>query len=434
MHTPELQALIESATRQFQALLAAKGDGEGTRLVSYRGVYYLSKLGLCVHLSLYSKRTYGGPNGDFVLLSHSALEAPSAAFAALESRIEAAIAQGEAALTTDLGESLGLARIAPSEELFVDEAQDAKRRASLDKMLARFDAVSAKFTEHYQLRLPRWMAVLAAFFDSLSVLEQSGMESLGRSAGGALDYFKDGGLDRAPRDGLDPRLEMRFRCDPAEMVSFLWGDSDGLHYGMFFDDPAELPGAIVHNYARDSGETWVDAQTSGVSLLAERVRERFEDPYRDEEPPLSLWAVRSALRWFAAADRRALDEDGVVRYRGVPRESMLGSVSAVLPKSAGNPRLSRQQVDARQVEYRKKRTPKIMREWLMEAREELAKAKPAFAYTLGRELHWLDSDLYRKESAELLIAAYEALGRHALAEIARVHVAHRDLRSVTVYR
>jgi F0F1-type ATP synthase membrane subunit b/b' len=76
---------------------------------------------------------------------------------------------------------------------------------------------------------------------------------------------------------------------------------------------------------------------------------------------------------------------------------------------------------------------KNLREWLAEAREELAKGKPAFAYTIGRELHWLDSDLYRKESAELLVAAYEAMGRRALAEITRAHVANRDLPSVGVF-
>jgi hypothetical protein len=36
-------------------------------------------------------------------------------------------------------------------------------------------------------------------------------------------------------------------------------------------------------------------------------------------------------------------------------------------------------------------------------------------------------------SEELLVAAYEALGRSALADILRVHVAKRDLPMVTVF-
>ncbi len=67
------------------------------------------------------------------------------------------------------------------------------------------------------------------------------------------------------------------------------------------------------------------------------------------------------------------------------------------------------------------------------AREELADGKPAFALVLGRELHWFDDDRTRDEALALLKEAYGALGRDALASIAEVHHAHRDLRSVGVY-
>ncbi len=52
---------------------------------------------------------------------------------------------------------------------------------------------------------------------------------------------------------------------------------------------------------------------------------------------------------------------------------------------------------------------------------------------LGRELHWCDDDETREVSLELLVDAYRALGRDALAEIARVHHANRDLKSVDIY-
>jgi hypothetical protein len=65
--------------------------------------------------------------------------------------------------------------------------------------------------------------------------------------------------------------------------------------------------------------------------------------------------------------------------------------------------------------------------------EALKHGKPAFALTLGRELHWLDAEKHRATSVTLLCDAYKALGRHALAEIATVHHAHRDLKSVGVY-
>jgi hypothetical protein len=110
---------------------------------------------------------------------------------------------------------------------------------------------------------------------------------------------------------------------------------------------------------------------------------------------------------------------------------LLGGVSAVLPDwayaSKKKPTLAQ-----REAEYKRKGSKKLAA-WLREARDEMAAGKPAFAYTLGRELHWLDTDAHRDEGASLLIGAYEALGRTALAEIARVHVAHRDLADVSVF-
>jgi hypothetical protein len=61
-----------------------------------------------------------------------------------------------------------------------------------------------------------------------------------------------------------------------------------------------------------------------------------------------------------------------------------------------------------------------------------AEMPPAFALAVGGELHWLDQDEYRTASRELLVGAYRALGRDALAAIIEVHIAHRDLRSVGV--
>jgi len=56
------------------------------------------------------------------------------------------------------------------------------------------------------------------------------------------------------------------------------------------------------------------------------------------------------------------------------------------------------------------------------------------ALFLARELHWSDHDALRDEAADLGIRAYQAIGRHPLAEVLRVHVAHRDLTSVHIYR
>ena len=59
-----------------------------------------------------------------------------------------------------------------------------------------------------------------------------------------------------------------------------------------------------------------------------------------------------------------------------------------------------------------------------------AAGDPAPALVLGRDLHWLG----RPEAAPLLVAAYTALGRPALAGIAAAHHAQRELPNVGVLR
>lgn len=433
MYTPEEQQSIARASQHWTERFAKSVDLGQVKLSSFNAPYFLPSLGLCARVELFDAKTYESVGADLVILERSALQQPDPSWSALDARIEALRKSGRRALRRPLAETLGLEEVRPSDELFVDETQARRRAKSLEAMQARFDAVAAKFFEHYGLRLPRWMAVLAALFDSLSELESQGFSYLGRRPAGITKYFRDGALERATIDGLDPRLEWRFRCDPPEMVSILHGDSDGLHYGMFFDDPKELPAGIVHNYARDSAETVFDEARTGIGLLLAEAQGRFDqaEEYGDERPPLSLWAARAALRAFSDADERALREDGEVPNVRARREMLLGGVSAVLPAGAYTNK-KKPTLEQREAEYKRKGSKKLAA-WLREARDEMAAGKPAFAYTLGRELHWFDSDAHRDEGAALLIGAYEALGRKALAEIARVHLAHRDLPDVSVF-
>ncbi len=433
MHTPELEQLLRLAKERFATIFENTIEMGEVSLASFRPPYFVRSLGLCARLSLYSAENYRGPHADLVVLPRERFESPDDAWAALEAQIAALRGDARPALGRPLGETLGLREVDAAKVLWDDPLRDEERAASLAKMTARFDAAHAKFHEHYGLRLPRWMAVLAALFDSLDELERSGLETLGRSGGGVLEYFEDGGLERAIKDGLDARLEMRFRRDPPEMVSFLWGDSDGGHFGLFYDDPAELPARIVNNYARDSGETWCEDETTGISLLHRTAIERLEDPYRaaDDPVPVALYALERAIRYFVSSDEAAVAQDGPVPFQRDERVQLLGGMSAVVPASAFKSARARQTPESRYQEY--KRKTKIVREWIDEAREELAKGKPGFAYVLGRELHWFDGDAHRAAGAELLIGAYEALGRHALADIARVHTRHRDLGSVGVF-
>src|SRR5262245_48877862 len=112
----------------------------------------------------------------------------------------------------------------------------------------RFPFVEERFRRVYNLRLPRHIAVFAAFWHSLDRAERSAVyDSMGLGMLGITALFADDGLSLSARDGLDERLDGRYRRDPPEFVSIVSGDSDGLHYGLWYDDPADLPTFIAYN-------------------------------------------------------------------------------------------------------------------------------------------------------------------------------------------
>ncbi|KHD73962.1 hypothetical protein MB27_31580 [Actinoplanes utahensis] len=291
-------------------------------------------------------------------------------------------------------------------------------------MTERFPLVAERFQRVWGLRLPRHVAVFAA----LAASDGDALSELMITPWGVTDYFRDGGLDLRGRDGLDERLHVRFRRDPAEFVTVMSGGSDGLHYGLWYDDPAELPTMIVHNYARDTAETWESESPSLLGVVAEEVESHLSDYGSDGEEAERMAPLIEAIEWFDAADDAALLADGPPRWVYEPRSYLRVSVLPLLPPDAGDPRtgVSEARLDTFQ------KDPAGAAEWIAQARRELAGGQPALALAVGSELHWLDQDEYRQDGSDLLVGAYRALGRDALAEIATVHAARRDLASVQV--
>jgi hypothetical protein len=306
---------------------------------------------------------------------------------------------------------------------------------SLTVMGARFPDVAARVGAVYGLRLPRHMAVFAAFLDAIGDAGRRALyEEVGLRSGGISRYFEDGGLALHGRDGLDERLHCRFRRDPPEFVTVMWGDTDGLHYGLWYDDPAEPPSFVAYNYARDTAETWTDHLATPLDQVLnrmDRVEEDIaQDPGHEYLGAQDRQELRRACLAFHDADRRAYAQDGGSRWRDVARPAILGGPGPALPEGAGELRAGYARYDARYQGYRA-RSPQV-REWIAEAEADLAAGMPAFALVLGRELHWFDDDDYRPDSLRLLAGAYRALGRDALADITAVHHANRDLGSVDV--
>ncbi len=397
------------------------------RLASWEPPYFVRGLGIVANFHLYDAETFQGPSGDLVVVPIARMDEASAVVDELQTRLDALKDDLAKALDQPLEKTLGLKRPEVFAGMFeADEETVQRRRDALALMYERFPAVVTRMKEVYGLRLPKYMATLAAFWRSLDDVERKGMECLGCKPGGIMVWFEDRGLERKTRDNLDPRLECRFRADPPELVTFMWGNGDGLHYGLWYDDPADPPTYIAHNYARDSAETWPDEEYTPIMLLLAHARKCI----REEEPALAVHAILATLEWFIDADRKTRVADAPVkRWLEADRIPTLGTFGPALPPGSGTIRVGN--AEARLNAW--KEQPDRVKKWIDSAKRDCAAGKPAAALTFGLDLHWLDMDVYRQQSLDLLLAAYEKLGRRAHAETLKIHHAHRDLASVGVF-
>jgi len=413
------------------ALPAAVG---GLEVHCFHGPVRVAAVGVVVDLSLQDGATGAWSSGEVVAVPARDLAAPAVAIQRFLDAIARLAEPGSAAraMRGDIAEATGLdAPDYPDDAFAPTAADEARREAAARAIDGRFQAASARLREGHGLRLPRHLGVLAAFLRGLSPVEARALRAYGYSAIGLLDLFADGGLEREVAPGADLRLHWRFRRDPPELVSVLLGDSDGLHFGLWYDDPAELPSFVVENYARDDGVSKSHGCTTVLRHLEHRLKLRAEDA---EHPPTALdRAFAAALDAARPADDAAVAADGPLRWAKCERlDSVLG-VGPALPgglATAHWPSYEPSRTREARYELRALRVARYVRE----ARAALAAGRPGPALVVGRELFWADDEGYRAEVRELLGGAYEALGRGALAEILRVHLAGRDRPSVDVYR
>lgn len=87
----------------------------------------------------------------------------------------------------------------------------------------------------------------------------------GRPLAGDPQFFQN------PESGLDHRLNSRFYRDPPEFSTALHGNTDGLHFGLWYDNPQESSAFVASYYSRDGGGVAYQGQT-----LLEAVRKQIE--------------------------------------------------------------------------------------------------------------------------------------------------------------
>jgi hypothetical protein len=250
-------------------------------------------------------------------------------------------------------------------------------------------------------------------------------------------------------DGRVPKrsllLHWRYHDDPPEFFTVFAGGGDGLHYGYFLDDPDAGEGCVSSYFARDAAyELSADGDTlfEAVRLHLEYLHADFELDFgynligRDERDHglEELAQLRSRLTEYATTDRPETGEAYTEQHAGVSgrndrviaetREGMgiVAKAELYRPLSLDGRALTKQL-------FKKKTNIAPLVE---EARQALRDGFPATALQLGKNL-WATGDVRKSEvAAELLDAAYDALGRESLRRVLQTHHAHRELPSVDV--
>jgi hypothetical protein len=225
----------------------------------------------------------------------------------------------------------------------------------------------------------------------------------------------------------DPLWQSRYYNDPPEFFTILSGDTDGLHWGYWIDDPnagpTEYP--IVHYYSRDAFEI----SESGIDLF-DFLRSRIEYYQHDAEEYLEyemeteedyeenvqqLTELRSLLPRYTPDERPETGDDYLETYpsdveREVIAETCEG-MGIVVPPERYRP-LSAESLG------------KPIQEQVAEAMLLLWDGYPGAALQLGKEL-WLNQD-HRETCYSLMDAAYAALGRDLLRRYLAVSRSWRD--------
>src|SRR4051794_7307114 len=179
-------------------------------------------------------------------------------------------------------------------------------------MASRLEQRMARLRAEYGIEFPEGLFRFWEFACRLAPLDplNAFAEALGIVLVGPFEVLHGRFDGRVPRRSL--LLHWRYHDDPPEFFTALAGNTDGLHWGYFLDDPATGAGCVASYYARDAYELDTDGGT-----LFEAVRLHLEQHQADAEldgdaesrhalPALA--ALRERLMAYATGDRPEIGE------------------------------------------------------------------------------------------------------------------------------
>ncbi|MBE1584291.1 hypothetical protein ACFPOI_29920 [Nonomuraea angiospora] len=335
------------------------------------------------------------------------------------------------------------------------EQDEQARSAAVAQVERERAAIEERFARDWGFQLPDPIFRFRAFLLSLGPAGKQALDDLELCPFGIMDLFDDPA--RGSRPGIDVRVHGRYYRDPPEFLTFMHGGTDGLHFGLWYDDGRTCTG-VASYYNNDGGGVGLP---SGTPLEAVRrtlewgwrhLGDQDDDPADPTDPEVAarrrrLRLLREVLMTFETGDRDEQGEDYHKAYGQSPELLEHGDPDRIETLDGGGALVDGDTAIKRDrqrpwddggfcaaLQQELTGDPAVRDARVAEARRRCAAGHPADALALGRDLHWISAgDPEREHQAnELLTMAYRALGRDNLAAIAQAHHRHRDLPQVHV--
>jgi len=221
-------------------------------------------------------------------------------------------------------------------------------------------------------------------------------------------------------------LDRRYYDDPPEFFTVFVGDTDGLHWGYWSDDPDNTPSyCLADFYSRDAFEITEDGETlfEAFRLRLERCHDstlenieydpNVEQSRAEYEAHLESYALfRSHLMHYATGERPEIGDEYIEKYDDPSRRAIIADtlegIGIVVPEPLYRPlSLGDEQL------WAKVRAGEGLSGVVAEAQRALTEGFPGTALKLGKDL-WIGNAGQKQDAYRLLGAAYEALNRPTL--------------------
>lgn len=310
----------------------------------------------------------------------------------------------------------------PSQETSLAMQQKAREEAQL-----LVEEMRASFHKHHGLILPDHVFTFWAFWLSLNDALKDVMDFIGILPTGIFDTFGD--KEEYPIE-QDYRSTHSHYNDPPEFLTVLSGNSDGHHFGLWYDDPANEPIGLMSYYSSEAD----GISNNGAKTLLEEVRYQIESASTMDSSFISveeyrliqiqLSALREHVMLFETGERLETGE----KYLETYREPLSGKRIATVDYAGISIPGCFLERDINSISTAILNDDPIVDTWIELALHKCSENQPVYALALGRDLHWLSYKNPQREAAaaKLLEAAYKVLNRDALASIAILHHQYRN--------